>query len=135
MVTRDELRLTLSGRSVIEHIEVPAYIPKNLRRYYSGAVLAYNCNQVLPALFMLRTLIEQHMRSVAGDGHKSGDALCDAYAKTLDDAFKKKFPSLGEAYDKVSDALHAAREDEKLFKEQRDRILPHFDALRLWQQK
>src|SRR5712691_4788424 len=89
MVMRRDLRLTLTGRSEIEKIEVPTYIPKDVARHYSSAVLAYNCNQVLPSLFMLRTLIEQYMQSVLGRGkYKEADQLCSAYNATLDDRFK-----------------------------------------------
>ena len=40
MVMRRDFKLTLTGRSVIEHVQVPPYIPKNVARYYSGAVIA-----------------------------------------------------------------------------------------------
>ncbi len=76
MVTRRDFRLTLTGRSEIEKIQVPPYIPKDVARHYSSAVLAYNCNQLLPSLFMLRTLIEQYMQSVLGRGkYKDADQL------------------------------------------------------------
>jgi hypothetical protein len=132
MVTRAVTRLTLSGRSAIETVDAPQFVRKDLRHFYSGAVLAYNCNQLLPALFMLRTLIEQYMRSMVGEDYKTGDELCEAYNKTLDETFKRKFPSLGDIYGKLSAALHEAREDRELFEAEKARIERHLDARRLW---
>src|SRR5262249_37313620 len=51
-IKRDGARMTLVGRDPIEQILTPKYIPKSLASYYSSAVLAFNCNQILPALFM-----------------------------------------------------------------------------------
>jgi len=135
MVMRKDLRLTLTGRGEIEKIQVPPYIPKDVARHYSSAVLAYNCNQVLPSLFMLRTLIEQYMQSFLGRGkYKDADQLCSAYNATLDDRFKSRFPSLPVIYGKLSDALHAADEDAELFESQIREIQKHFRAKRSWEE-
>jgi hypothetical protein len=143
MVTRRELRLTLSGRSVIEKIQVPTYTPKNVARYYSSAILANNCNQVLPALFMLRTLIEQYMQSIVGRDMQSivgrgerdnATPLLEAYNATLDDAFKTRFPSFSVIYGNLSNALHSAAEDEKMFELQIREIDKHFRAKRSWEE-
>jgi len=40
-------------------------------------------------------------------------------------------PSLGEWYDKVSEALHGAKEDAKLFEAAKERIEKHFDIRRV----
>ena len=134
MVMRRDFKLTLTGRSVIEHVQVPPYIAKDVARYYSGAVIAYNCNQVLPALFMLRTLIEQHMRSrLAPAEYENAIELCEAYQRALDDAFKEQFPSLPDIYGKLSDALHEAQENENLFESEIERIRRHLEALRVWE--
>ena len=55
-----------------------------------------------------------------------GEDLCDEYAKTLDENFKAKFPSFRDIYGSLSDALHAATEDEKRFELERKRIESHF---------
>jgi hypothetical protein len=133
LVTRKLFRLTLSGRSTIEQVQVPAYIPKGLRSYYSAAVIAYNCNQVLPALFMLRTLIEQHMHAALSPAkYEDAGELCEAYQKSLDVDFRNRFPSLPEIYSKLSEALHAAREDAELFQSEKERTGKHFRAKKSW---
>jgi hypothetical protein len=135
MVTRVGLKLTLSGRSIIERVQVPTFIPKGVARYYSSAVIAYNWNEVLPALFMLRTLIEQHMRStLAPAKYSDAPALCDAYNATLDDAFKGHYPSLPDIYSRLSEALHEAREDGELFVSQRTEIEKHLRAKKSWEE-
>jgi hypothetical protein len=127
------VKLTLSGRSVIEHIQVPQYVPKAVARFYSGAVIAYHCNKVLPGLFMLRTLIEQYMRLVlAPVTFETAEQLCDEYNTSLDVTFKSVFPSLQKIYSKLSDALHEAREDCGLFESQIKEIDKHFRARKTW---
>ena len=135
MVTRAGDRLVLSGRSEIENMPVPDYIPNGQRRYYSGAVLAFNCNQVLPALFLLRTLIEQHMRAALGEvvDFTIGEELCAAYNVTLDETFKSQFASFADIYGKLSDALHRADENADLFKFELERIESHFDGKRTFE--
>jgi hypothetical protein len=135
MVTRNGMKLTLSGRSVIERIQVPPYVTNALARFYSGAVIAHNCNQVLPGLFMLRTLVEQYMRAaLAPETFESADQLCGAYNASLDVSFKSRFPSLPEIYGKLSDALHEAREDSDLFESQLKEIEKHFRAMKSWEE-
>jgi hypothetical protein len=131
LVAREHARLTLAGRFPIERIEVPRHFPKNVRAFYSDAILAFNSDQVLPALFMLRTLIEQFMRSkVAGD-FKRGEDLSKAYKDTLPEGFKAQFPTLADSYEALSEVLHSANADSDLFRAQLDRIDEHFDARRL----
>jgi hypothetical protein len=127
--TPEGVKLQLTGRSIFEHVEVPAYIPKEQEKFYSSAVIAFNSGgQILPALFMLRTLIEQHMRSQTGHQDLRGDDLCDEYAKLLDDSFKAKAPSFKDIYDQLSDALHRADEDQELFESERRKIELHFQG-------
>jgi hypothetical protein len=96
------------------------------------ALLAFNSDQVLPALFMLRTLIEQFLRSkVAGD-FKRGEDLSKAYKDTLPEGFKAQFPTLADSYESLSEALHSANADPDLFRIQLDKIDEHFDARRLY---
>jgi hypothetical protein len=135
MVTRKEMKLTLSGRSVIEHMQVPPYVPKPVARFYSGAVIAYNCNQVLPGLFMLRTLVEQYMRlMLAPAAIERAEKIVDEYNASLDVTFKSRFPSLPEVYGKLSDALHEARDDGDLFESQIEEINNHLSARKSWEE-
>ncbi len=133
VVTRDGNKLTLSGRSVIESMLVPDYMPKTQRKYYSGAKLAFNSNQILPALFLLRTLVEQYMLSVVPGDYKAGEDLCAAYHAVLDEDFRARFPSFADIYAKLSDALHGAREDADLFESEIERIESHFDGKRTYE--
>jgi hypothetical protein len=59
LVRRQGLKLTHSGRSPIEHIDVPRIIPNPVKGYYSGAVVAHQSGQTLAGIFLLRTVIEQ----------------------------------------------------------------------------
>jgi hypothetical protein len=131
VVARARNRLTLVGRFPIERIEVPAHFPKSVRSYYSDARLAFNSGQVLPALFMLRTLIEQFMRSKVGGTFKRGEDLGRAYKATLPDDFKAKFSTLADSYESLSEAIHSANADPELFITQLGKIDEHFDARRL----
>jgi hypothetical protein len=40
-------------------------------------------------------------------------------------------PSLGEWYEKLSEALHSAKEDSELFESAREKIEKHFDIRRV----
>jgi hypothetical protein len=125
-VTKEAVKLQLTGRSILEQVEVPVYIPKAQSNFYSRALVAFNSGQILPALFMLRTLIEQHMRSLTGNPELRGDDLCNEYAALLDKDFKKKAPSFKDIYGQLSDALHRAAEDQELFESERKKIELHF---------
>lgn len=126
-------KIQIVGRSEFEEVAVPAVILKNVRRFYSEAVIALQCRAVLASIFLLRTLIEQHMRAVTkAAATVRGDDLCDKYAETLPDDFKKRFPSLKEIYGKLSDAMHQAKDDVEVFDSQAKDIVKHFDALRLF---
>jgi hypothetical protein len=126
-------KIQIVGRSEFEEVAVPPVILKNVGRFYSEAVIALQCKAVLASIFLLRTLIEQHMRSVTkASGEVRGDDLCDRYAETLPDDFKKRFPSLKEIYGKLSEAMHQAKDDLELFESQSKEIVTHFEALRLF---
>ena len=126
--TKDGIKLQLTGRSIFEQVEVPPYIPKEQEKFYSSAVVAYNSGQILPALFMLRTLIEQYMHSQTRKPELRGDELCDKYAKLLDDNFKAKAPSFKDIYGQLSDGLHKAAGDQELFESEIQRIELHFQG-------
>lgn len=132
LVTRSELKLTLTGRSDFEEVQPPAFIGKGVKRFYSQAVIAHQAGQSLAGVFLLRTLIEQHMRLIVQDSSKMrGDELCDRYSDTLPENFRQQFPSLKEIYGKLSDAMHTAVAEPDFFEAQRVEIDRHFDALRL----
>jgi len=132
MVARNGRKIQLVGRSEFEEVRVPAFIPKEQRGFYSQAIIAFNCGQILPALFLLRTLIEQHMRTVTERAELRGEVLCDEYNKTLAEDFKARFPSFKDIYGKLSDALHLANADKSLFESEVERVRVHFEGLNLF---
>src|SRR5208283_722192 len=62
LVRRQGWQLSLHGRSPIEHIEVPAYIPKPEGHWFRDAMIALHGGKTLAALFYLRTFLEQFAR-------------------------------------------------------------------------
>jgi hypothetical protein len=129
MFTRNRRKLTLTGREPIEFASAPQFVPGAQARVYSDAIIATGAGHILAGLFYLRTLIEQHMRSiVGGDTCLRGDDLSTAYARTLDKDIRSRLPSFGKLYEKLSAALHAARADEELFTECLQAIESHFEA-------
>jgi hypothetical protein len=137
LVARDGIKLTLAGRTPMEQVQVPSSIPRVQSKFFRDAVIAYNCGQFLPGLFMLRTFIEQVWRAdsvvteaVSAKLRPTGDELAAAYKSKLSEAFKSQFSTLAGEYYKLSEALHAANPDQKLFAQCKESIEVHFDALR-----
>jgi hypothetical protein len=136
LVRRVGMKLTLCGRAPMEHVGAPSYIPKNQQRYFSGAIVAFQAGQVLPALFMLRTTIEQFVREQSGKPVNTPEALAaafDSYMKSLPEAFRSTFPSLSDWYARLSIALHSADASSELFDTSRFAIEKHFDARRIFE--
>lgn len=134
LIKRDGLTLSIEGRSPIEHIELPSFIPKKEKKWLSDAVVAYQSGKVLAGIFYLRTFIEQFARRITGTEkeRKTGDEIMDAYAQTIWADIRGSFPSLKEWYDRLSEAAHTANEDSKLFDEANSEIERHFDFRRLY---
>jgi hypothetical protein len=133
LIKRDKLDLYIEGRSPIEHVEIPSYISKDERHWFRDAVIAFQTGKILAALFYLRTFIEQFARGKKNlkDEKKTGEEIMAAYAKLLPAHLRDSMPSLAEWYDKLSEALHGAKEDAKLFETARERIEKHFDIRRV----
>jgi hypothetical protein len=130
MVRRVGAKLTLCGRSPIEHIEVPKFLPTNARQYFSGAIVAHQSGQTLAGLFLLRTYIEQWIRSLGAKDEYADQAL-DWYMSTLPEDFRAHFPSLRDIYGVLSDAMHKADASPAIFDKAKADIETHFDARRL----
>jgi len=131
LVRRNGFKLTNTGRSPIEHVDVPSAIPKSVRRFYGGVIVAHQSGQTLAALFLLRTLIEQYGRaSTKVEG--LADQVLDAYMKSLPDDFKGRFPSMRDLYGTLSDDIHAAKGSAELFERARREIEEHFRARELF---
>jgi hypothetical protein len=133
VVRRSAWKLILEGRSPMEHVEVPKFIPKTESHLYRDAVIATNAGKTLAALFYLRTFIEQFARRRTGlRGKETGETIMNAYSKTLPLAQRDSMPSLGEWYDKLSGALHSAHADADLLTTATVAIDQHFDIRRVF---
>jgi len=133
LVRRDGYRLYLEGRSPIEHVDLSKYIPKKEAHFFSDAVVAYNAGKKLAGLFYLRTFLEQYAKRITGiDGRATGEELMEAYTATLPLAHRDHMPSFREWYEKLSEALHDAREDDVLFENAKSEIDRHFDIRRVF---
>ncbi len=133
VVRRQERKLTIVGRSRFESVPIPKAMEKlQETRFYRDAVIAFNSGKTLASLFYLRTLIEQYFRRVLAvdkDEKVRGEDLARNYRKLLDEDFPMKFDILGNTYDSLSNALHAACEDKALYINAKADIEKHFEAL------
>jgi hypothetical protein len=130
LVRRVGPKLTLSGRAPIEHVNVPKVIPEAAKVYVSGGIVAHQSRQTLAGLFLLRTSIEQWIRSL-GAKHEKADQAIEWYMSTLPDDFKSWVPSLREIYGALSEAIHKADGSAELFEKTNADIERHFDARRV----
>jgi len=133
LIRREGLKLMLHGRSPMEHVVVPSFIPRSVRQYYGRAIVAFQSGETLAAIFLLRVLIEQYARDKSNDKDSKVEPLIDEYMAGLPDDFKARFPSLREYWEKLSIAIHTANESEELFQEACSKIERHFDAKRLFE--
>ena len=118
----------------MEASEVPSFIPRSLRQYYSGALVAHQSGQTLAGLFLLRTLIEQWARSqVEKPTPPNADKLLDKYMGMLPDDFNSRFPSMRALYDDISVDIHDAVGSTDLFHSALAKVTKHFEARRLYE--
>lgn len=133
LVRRVGPKITLCGRAPIEFSDVPAYIPGPVRKHFANAAVAANAGQILPALFLLRTVIEQEARAKTGlKDVRPTDKVMDTYMEQLPENFRSQFPSLRSLYDDLSAAMHEAREDDELFRKAFAEIDRHFEARKVF---
>src|SRR3990167_9053700 len=132
MVRREANKLILAGRSPIEHVDVPKVFPKELRQFFSGAIIAHQSGQTLAGLFLLRTFIEQWVKKCGATQERADEAL-KWYGTTLPEDFRSWFPSLEYLYSQLSASIHAAEASQELFNEAALDIERHFDARRLFE--
>lgn len=128
LVRRNGWDLELHGRSPIEELEIPKYIPKLEYSLFRDSVIAFNSGKVLAALFYLRAFIEQFARRLTGKtGRITGDEVMTAYSEGLAPALRDLMPSLREWYDKLGVPIHAAKDDTEVFQSARTAIEKHFE--------
>ncbi|MEP7355203.1 MAG: hypothetical protein ABI824_18385 [Acidobacteriota bacterium] len=133
MVKRDRWKLGLHGRSPMEFVEVPNYIPREDRDYFRDAIVAIHGGKTLAGLFYLRVFMERFTRRVIGEtGRCSGDELMEAYYKGLPSVYRDQMPSFKEWYGKLSEPIHSGIANESLFEAAREALDRHFDMRRLF---
>jgi hypothetical protein len=109
LLSRNKLKIHLHGRSPMESYQINSNIPKAQQLFYKDAQIAFDSGQVLPAIFLLRTLIEQFIRiEIKNKTSKDFDKLIDEYYSTLPIEFTSIYPSLREIYDRLSIDIHGA---------------------------
>jgi hypothetical protein len=135
LVRREGLKLTLAGRSQIEQVYVPREIPRQVAKYFSCAVVAHQSGQTLAGNFLLRTLVEQWVRSFPPTAEMRVEGALDWYYKNLPEDFRQRFPSLRKIYESLSSDIHAAEGDATVFSAELERIVKHFDAWRVYELK
>jgi hypothetical protein len=129
LVHRDKQKLVLCGRSPIEQVITVPQIPKGSNKFISDAIVAYNSGQVLAGIFLLRTFIEQYVRSKSKTPESEDiDSLFQEYAILLPRDFKDRFPSLKSIYDNLSIAIHRADSSEDVFVSAKEDIEYHFEG-------
>ena len=134
LVRRNDLKLVQSGRTPMEEIEVPSFLPKKQKKFFSDAIIAFNSAQTLAGNFLLRAFVEQYVRSLSSNPDTQNiELLFSEYGKNLPDDFKQRFPSLQSIYDKLSDDLHLATASEDVFVQAKDDITKHFRARELYE--
>jgi hypothetical protein len=134
LLKRDGLDLYLEGRSPIEHVEIHPSLPKKEGKWFRDAVVAHQSGKTLAGLFYLRTFVEQFGRKMTGmlNDKKSGDEIMSAYSDGLPDKVRDVAPSLKELFEKLSEAIHGAKEDTELFDRAKEKIEEHFEFRRLY---
>jgi hypothetical protein len=95
-VRRDGWHLILEGRSPIENVELPSFIPKAEKWLFRDALIAMHAGKVLAAQFYLRAFIEHFARRETGKKDKiTGDDLMNEYSATLPTKFATKCHHFG----------------------------------------
>ncbi len=132
LIRRIGPKLTLCGRAPIEYVEVPPIIPNDVKKYFSGAIVAHQSGQTLAGLFLLRTLVEQWVYAQVTNGLSAVQAL-EEYSTNLPVDFRARFPSLSDVYSVLSADLHGAKGSPETFDNEAGRIVKHFDARRVYE--
>jgi len=134
MVRREKMKLIQSGRTPMEQVEIPKFIPKAQRKFFSDAIVAFNSGQILAGKFLLRTFIEQYIRDFTKDKTSQNmDELFEKYGVNLPDDFKQRFPSLAKIYSQLSIDIHGADSTSNSFIQVQKDIEKHFEAKRLFE--
>ena len=134
MVRRDELKLTITGRSRFERPQVPPYIPKQEIDFFRDSIISFQTGRTLAAIFYLRTFLEQYLRrTTETKGKTRGENLANTYLKTLPEDFPSRFKNIREIYAQLSDCIHSVSSDDEAYEQSKSAVEQHFRALQLFQ--
>ncbi len=129
LVRRSKLKLSINGRCPMESVTLPSFLPKEKKKYVSDAIVAFQSGQVLAANFLLRTFIEQYIRSQNKEHHsKDIEALFDEYQAQLSDTVRNEFPSLRATYERLSIDIHGAIGSADEFEQSLSDVKLHFEG-------
>lgn len=128
MVKRDQAKLTLCGRSPMEHIATSKAFPREHARFISDALITYHAGKTLAGLFFLRTFIEQYV--VKKTGKRIDENALEEYQKQLPNSLKPIIPSLTDIYTQLSNEIHAANANTDLFDDALKKMESHFEFLK-----
>jgi hypothetical protein len=131
LVRREGPTFILVGRAPMEAIEVPPFIPADVRKFYANALVAFHCGQFLAANTLLQTVIEQWTRKFAGAGIGTPREILEQYVGELPRTFGEQFPTLKETYDSLQADVVGARGSSDVFEVAVEELQIHFDARRL----
>ncbi len=136
LIRRNNLKISIDGRSPIQSVEVDKDLPKNQREYIRKAKVAYNSGETLAALFFQRTFLEQYVREITNDREtRELELVFEKYKKMLTTDFNSIVPSLGAIYEYLSINLHSANPSEETYLRANDEIETHFTELRLFKKQ
>jgi hypothetical protein len=120
-------KLTLSGRSPMGEVEIPSAIPTKESGLFRDALIANSSGKTLAGLFYLRAFVEQFARRVLRETRRrTGQDILTEYGQTIPANVRDAMPSLADCYERLSIALHSAREDTELFDVIRGKVVQHF---------
>lgn len=131
MIRREGLKLQIVGRSRIEPCVMPEGVPSEMMALLSDAMCASQTGSVLAGICLMRIAIEQYVRIKAQDMNgRDLEVIFGIYKTTL----PQEFPSqcvglLRSAYDRLSEAIHAAKSDSECFEASMQDITKHFKML------
>src|SRR5207249_1279578 len=82
LIRREQWRLSLHGRSPMEYVDVPKFIPKEESHLFRDSMVAAHGGKILAALFYLRAFIEQFARRVIAEtGRRYGEELMESMGR------------------------------------------------------
>lgn len=133
LIKRAGQKIAIQGRSPIQSVAVPTYIPKEEAKWYRESLIARNAGRTLAAIFYLRTFIEQFARRVTQiQDRRSGEEILSEYNTTIPEPPRSSMPSLKQCYEKLSEAIHTANENADLLKSTIEDVDTHFDFRRVY---